>query len=219
MNKEKNSFYNLGKKYNTDKVTYHRYDRFYPLFLESYRDKEFKLFEIGCGADKASFQMWHEYFPLSSIYVMDISEEHKTERGIVFKGDQSKNKDLVQAIEKVGKCNVIIDDGSHIPTHQINTFNELFPNMLEYGGTYIIEDIEASYWNPKKDLYGYQVGYENIIDYFSSYPHRINSEYCNLKNNFNISTITFAHNCIIIKKQTLEEIELTSREYRFKHFL
>jgi hypothetical protein len=210
------SFYNLGKKYNTDKVGYHRYDRFYPLFLESYRNKNFKLFEVGCGNDKASFNMWHEYFPLSSIYVMDISEEHKTERGIVFKGDQSKQKDLILAIEKVGKCEVIIDDGSHIPIHQINTFNELFPNMLEYGGTYIIEDIEASYWNPKEDLYGYQIGYENIIDYFSSYPHRINSEYCNLKNNFNISSITFAHNCIIIKKQTLEEIELTSREYRFK---
>jgi hypothetical protein len=92
------------------------------LFLESYRNKNFKLFEVGCGNDKASFNMWHEYFPLSSIYVMDISEEHKTERGIVFKGDQSKQEDLIRAIEKVGKCEIIIDDGSHIPIHQIKYF-------------------------------------------------------------------------------------------------
>ena len=38
-------------------------------------------------------------------------------------------------------------------------------------------------------------------------------------NSLNISQITFAKNCIIIKKQTEEEIELNKREYRFKHLI
>ena len=38
-------------------------------------------------------------------------------------------------------------------------------------------------------------------------------------NSLNISQITFVKNCIIIKKQTEEEIELNKREYRFKHLI
>ena len=91
--------------------------------------------------------------------------------------------------------------------------------MLEPGGVYIIEDIECSYWNPEKYIYGYKVGGQSIVDYFSSVSHKINSEFSGQKNPWGISTITFAHNCIIIAKKNKEEEDLTSREYRFNFML
>lgn len=213
------TFNQLCSEYGTDKVLHHRYDRIYPVFLEQYRNKEVKLFEIGCGADYASFNMWKEYFPFGNIFCMDIHENLVTDRGIVYQGDQSKIEDLMRMVSLIGSCDVIIDDGSHIAEHQINTFNFLFENMLKNGGLYIIEDIEASYWNPEKELYGYKIGFNNIVDFFSSTPDKINSEFSLRKNNQNISSITYFKNCIIITKMTDEEIIEKNIEYRFKEML
>ena len=142
--------------------------------------------------------MWQEYFPLGKIYSMDINEELETDRGKVYKGDQTNKDDLCRMVKIIGNCDVIIDDGSHIPQHQIDTFNYLFENMLNNGGTYIIEDIECTYWNPKNIMYGYEVGNSSIIDNFQSLPHKINSEFSNLKNHQLISSVTYFKNCIIL---------------------
>ncbi len=221
LNDTKNqlSMYELGIKHNTDKVLYHRYDRIYDKFLNSFKKEKVKLFEIGCGSEYASFKMWKEYFPDGMIYSMDIDEELETDRGVVYKGDQTNIEDLKRMVKNIGECDIIIDDGSHIPQHQITTFEYLFENMLKNGGVYIIEDIECTYWNPKKSLYGYEIGDENIISYFESLPHKINSEFSNNKNDKLISSITFYKNCIILTKMTLEEIEEDKREYRFKEML
>ena len=215
----KTTLYELGVKTNTDKILYHRYDRIYDKFLSSFKEKNIKLFEIGCGSEHASFKMWKEYFLNGMIYSMDINEEIETDRGIVYKGDQTKIEDLEKMVQIIGECDIIIDDGSHIPQHQIDTFNYLFDNMLKNGGVYIIEDIECSYWNPKSSLYGYEVGNLNIVDYFQSLPHKINAEFSQFKNNKLISSVTFFKNCIILNKMTLEEIEENKRKYRFKEML
>jgi hypothetical protein len=218
-----NRFYDLGQKYGNDKVTYHRYDLIYPKFLSELIDKEITMLEIGLGnyqdGTGYSRNMWKEYFPNAKIYVMDIDKEFEDEIGLVIKGDQSKNEDLIRVSDICGTMEFIIDDGSHHPEHQIKTFNLLFDKNLKNGGTYIIEDIECSYWNPKKTVYGYETGYLNIVDYFIGLSHSINSEFSGKKNDLNISQITFAKNCIIINKQTETEIELNKREYRFKNML
>lgn len=211
--------YDLGIKHNTDKVLYHRYDRIYSKFLEPFRESKIKLFEIGCGNEFASFNMWKEYFPKGEIFSMDINEETITDRGIVYKGDQTNFDDLSKMIELIGKCDVIIDDGSHIPKHQIDTFNFLFEKMLKNGGTYIIEDIECGYWNPNNSLYGYKIGNENTVEYFQNLPNRINYEFSGMKNYQLISSITFYKNCIILTKMSDEEISENLREYRFKNML
>ena len=218
MNNKK-TLYELGIESNTDKIITHRYDRIYNNFLSSFRDKDIKLFEIGCGSEHASFKMWKKYFTNGMIYSMDINEEVETDRGVVYKGDQTKMEDLERMRHTIGECDIIIDDGSHIPQHQIDTFNYLFDNMLKNGGVYIIEDIECSYWNPKSSLYGYEVGDLNIVDYFQSLPHKINSEFSNFKNNKLISSITFYKNCIILTKMTLDEVEENKRKYRFEEML
>ena len=219
---EMNKFYELGQKYGNDKVTYHRYDLIYPHFLSLLND-DISMLEIGLGtySDGTGYSrnLWKEYFPESRVYVMDIHEEFEDEIGSVIRGDQSRIEDLIKVSEICGPLDFIIDDGSHHPEHQIKSFNLLFDKNLKDGGLYIIEDIECSYWNPNATVYGYETGYLNIIDYFTNLSHSINFEFSGQPNKLRISQITFAKNCILIKKQTEEEVELDRREYRFKEKL
>ncbi len=210
------TFYDLSLKNNTDKVYYHGYHFFYTEHFEKFRFEKFNMLEIGYG-DGASMKTWVDYFPEAQITVMDINVElHYNERCQVIKSDQSKKSDLDAIINKVKSAKLILDDGSHNPLHQFETFNHLFKNLLEPGGIYIIEDIEVSYWNPESSLYGYTAGYFNLIDAFRRYQEMINSEFTGVKNYLDISSITFGQNCIIIKKRTNEEKNYFDRIYRFE---
>jgi hypothetical protein len=133
---------------------------------------------------------------------------------------------------------LIVDDGSHIPEHQILSFNLLFNKLLP-GGTYIIEDIETSYWS-KNAIYNYATKYgyhhpKSIVEFFKLLIDDVNSLFLTdenkiHQNNFlknmlsettrqNISTITFAHNSIIITKKSDEEIINRPKDYYWKHNL
>lgn len=225
-----------GIKFKTDKVTHHGYDRFYDHFLVPLKGEHINIFEIGIDAGR-SLKMWNDFFPNANIYGLDIGHEYKHEKGEIFKGDQSDIKVLENITNKVGKCKVVIDDGSHEPKHQLLGFNYLFVNMLDYGGVYIIEDIETSYWSNGK-LYGYDIKYgfkskDNIVRIFKKVADIVNREFLvdkykekmkRSKINYDalkyISMIAFGGNCIIIKKMSKQEYNrYGNREYRFKDFL
>ena len=206
--------FKIGLKYKTDKITHHGYHRFYDYFLIPYKHKHFNFFEIGINTGR-SLRTWNEFFTNAKIYGMDIDHEYDHDRGKIFKGDQSKKTHLAKIVKAIKTSEFIIDDGSHVPEHQLLTFNYFFKNLLEFGGVYIIEDIECSYWKPTEDIYGYKTGYLNIIDYFTKYQHELNSEFHSGENTLDISSITYGQNCIIITKQTEEEKSFYNREYRF----
>jgi hypothetical protein len=209
------SFKELNELHGSDKVSYHGYHFFYTHFLEKFRYDNFNMLEIGYGGG-LSLKSFVEYFPKADITIMDINEELiHSDRCRVVKGDQSNIEDLDNIIKNIKKAKFIIDDGSHNPQHQFDTFNYLFKNLLQPGGVYIIEDIELSYWNPESTLYGYKSGYFNLLDSFKKYQEMINSEFTGVKNYLDISTITYAQNCIIITKRTEEEKLYFDRIYRF----
>ena len=60
-------------------------------------------------------------------------------------GDQSSKVVMDQAIARFGIMDVIVDDGSHYPRHQIASFEYLFEKMLKPGGIYVVEDIQTSF--------------------------------------------------------------------------
>jgi len=213
---DSNLFGQLGLASGTDKISYHRYDKIYPFYIDKYKDQEISLFEIGYENGN-SFRVWKEYFPKATIYSMDIDQFLNDGKHKVFKGDQSNIHDLQRITEEIGSCSIIIDDGSHIAEHQLKSFYYLFKNLLAYGGTYIIEDIECSYWKPESDIYQYQSGYINIVDYFTKLNHALNGHYNLQDNNLDIKTITFGANCIIITKK--EECDLGHTPYRFTNKL
>ncbi len=210
------SFYEIGIEVGTDKATHHRYDRYYPLYLEPLRNKSFNMLEIGIDKS-ASLNLWKRYFPQAYIYGIDIGVEYEDERSKVFKLDQSNKKDLQFTLDNIPKCDFIIDDGSHNPYHQFLTFTTLYPTLLNKGGIYIIEDIEVNYWKHNTTLFGYPRGDFNLIDLLKQYPDKINKEFSRVHDNLNMSSILFGQNCVIIKKATEEEELLLNRNYRFNH--
>jgi hypothetical protein len=213
------SFKEIGSDL-TDKVYHHGYDRFYPLFLEPLRALEFNMIEIGLD-EMGSFKLWSEYFPKAKIWGVDIQPKHsENNRLTIIQADQS----IPTGIEKISQsspndCEFIIDDGSHVPEHQIKTFHHLFQHNLKPGGVYIIEDIECSYWKEASHIYGYDVGPFNITSHFKNLADGINQEFNGIKNTLGIETVTFAYNSIIVTKSKTENLELYNRDYRFKYLL
>lgn len=205
-----NKFHISGIKYNSDKIYSHHYDEIYDLFLKDYYNKKGAMLEIGIF-EGASLNMYLELFPNAYIYGIDIGNYSDGDRYKIFKCDQSNEDQLnnvVKSLNKDGKDLFYInDDGSHIPTHQILTFNKLFP-LLSPGGIYIIEDIGTSYLK-NTECYGYPLDYGykhefNIVEVFKDATDSVNLQ--NIKNpkvqHLNdIGSITFGRSCIIIKKR------------------
>jgi hypothetical protein len=235
MSNINSDFFQLGVACQTDKVTIHGYHRFYPHYLEQFRNKEGCMLEIGIDREN-SVKLWLKYFKFLKIYGIDINVATEGDRYKIYKCDQSKLNELEALVEEISeKMCFINDDGSHIPEHQILTFNILFEKLLEPGGIYIIEDIEVSYWN-KNQLYGYptQYGYKHAkscVELFKHLVDDINSKYVNiayhayqnsLVSMFSttvrsmIQSITFSQNCIIIQKKTDEDLQYSNGIYRFQ---
>ena len=207
----------------SDKVHHHAYHLFYDDELKHMRDDEFNMLEIGYGNGE-SFPAWLEYFPKASVDCIDISPENvqKVDRGEVFCVDQSDESKL-KKFARNKKYRFIIDDGSHIPHHQVMSFYALFPK-LEYGGVYIIEDIETSFWHPEATLYGYKISPFNLFssEFMSDLMKLTN--HMTLKHIENrktpVSSFRVCGNTIIIRKQTKEEQKyFNKRKYPHEHLL
>ena len=217
----------------TDKVTHHEYHKYYDYILKQFYNSQGSIVEIGIG-NGPSLPMWFNMFKNAHIYGIDKDIEdkrneqyEKTEKYTILKADQSNIDDLNKLKPLLMDKNVffINDDGSHIPEHQLLSFNTLFPILVE-GGIYIIEDIETSYWT-KGVCYNYKTNYgykhpKSIVEIFKEAVDIINREFITEKTQLSnkilhynyIDSVTFGRNCIIIKKGYN-----TDRDYRFKEFL
>lgn len=176
------------------------------------------MLEIGYFHGESA-RMWEEYFPNARIFALDISTSGRFGRHEVLQGDQSNHDDLRRVASVVGSAKLIIDDGSHQPVHQFETFTYLFSNLLEPGGVYIIEDVECNYWHPDSAVYGYRIGFFNAIEASTKLIDQVNAEFSGHRNDLGVSTITYGQNCIIVTKQTPEERTYFDRPYRYQHFV
>ena len=231
-----NDFKTFGIECNTDKIYAHGYHRFYDKELSEYRNmKSIGILEIGIQNGE-SLKLWKKYFPYAFIYGIDINIDYSDERCEVFKIDQSKLDELKLLKNYINNSVYFInDDGSHIPEHQIISFDYLFSNILEDGGLYIIEDIEVSYWKKGK-LYEYNANYglgnylsiiekfKLLIDYvnynfLSDYDKMIldkNTNFLSTETKNKILSINFSENCIIIKKKSKDDF-IYHNPYYFKN--
>ena len=134
----------LAFKYGADKCPRlkHSYTPFYHDLLKERQLTIKKVLEIGAG-EGASLRMWRDFFPNALVYGADNQDGRifKEDRIEVFRCDQSSKKDLVDLTTKTGSdIDLVIDDASHIPEHQVFTCLNLMP-LLKKGVIYIIEDV------------------------------------------------------------------------------
>lgn len=145
----------LGVKYRTDKASHgkrgeqgngHNYLATYERHLPADRQSVRRVLEIGVKRG-ASLRMWQDYFPNAQIYGLDIAEKALAVTGpriAVHLVDQSDVQALEAFAEKFGPFDLVVEDGSHIWSHQIASLQVLLKHMAT-GGRYIVEDLHTSF--------------------------------------------------------------------------
>jgi hypothetical protein len=199
---------------NSDKLTNHGYQRIYPWFLSHFKTTDVNLLEIGV-ADSESLKLWKNYFEKVNLYAIDILPLIISDVKVNFSQlDQSSERELLEFANNLKvKFDIIIDDGSHVPDHQMLTLLNLWETLKD-GGVYIIEDIETSYWG-KSFIYGYKFNsYKRnpiviLLDVISFINFKFLTDQRKIKlekSIYNelfksIEMITFGHNCIVLTKK------------------
>lgn len=157
------------------------YTEVYHSYFEDYKNKEITFLEIGIGSGP-SINVWNEYFTHkdSKIYMVDIHPwtGPVPERVTTIDADQSSRNDLRRVIDMIGEgIDIIVDDGSHVCSHQQGSLGFLF-EYLKSCGQYWVEDLctsDVSVWGmPGKKLYGYDMSdctdpAKNTVEVFEKY--------------------------------------------------
>jgi hypothetical protein len=156
---------NLGIKYGTDKSSVHQFNGrtfldVYEKYFYKFKENKIVLLEIGV-LNGSSLKVWKEYFKNSKIIGVDIDPSkiaYSQDNIEIFIGSQDSELLISEIKNKYPEgIDIIIDDGSHINSLTIASFNLLF-NHLNKGGIYIIEDTHCTYG---KDFWPEFVRYAN----------------------------------------------------------
>lgn len=161
----------IGCEYNTDKSSLgHDYLRLYEHVLGSLREEEFNMIELGVGPSHnmgKSLLTWKKFFQNAKIIGVDIREDASSvadERITVEIGDCG-NVQFLTHLAQTYRPLVVLDDASHRWSHQILSFEYLFP-AIEQGGYYICEDMETSF-APWTDRKAHVDHFEDAATYYS----------------------------------------------------
>lgn len=119
----------------------------YAEILEKYRNKKIIFIEIGV-LNGGSLFMWREYFgPKARIVGIDLNPDAKKweKDGFeIYIGNQSDVMFWRKLFMKLGKVDIILDDGGHTNEQQIITAREVISNIKD-GGLLLVEDVHTSY--------------------------------------------------------------------------
>ena len=130
------SLHSLGIKYYTDKAYYHKYCDFYDMVLNPIKTVATNVLEIGIDTG-SSLLMWHDYFESAIVYGIDITFEHienpldRFSRIKCGNADTSNSQTIIDLLKCWGNpiFDFIIDDGSHIVSHQKNSIEILWKSL------------------------------------------------------------------------------------------
>lgn len=135
----------------SDKAFWHGYLSFYEQHLPS--DLTGTIVEFGVFRG-ASIRWLLRRFPSADIVGVDIEAQKEQwpvdSRVTYMTVDQGCPADIAKLFTEVPAPSLIIEDGSHIPSHQLSCLVQGM-NALAPGGIYILEDIHTSH--PRHELY------------------------------------------------------------------
>lgn len=131
------------KKHGADKdMNHHGYSRHYAKLFEPLRYKPITLLEIGVQYG-CSIKAWLEYFTQGQIIGVDcLRQDDISDPRFTFLRCDQADPELKNCVRD--NINIVIDDGSHIPTDQMMSFKSLWPKLVR-GGVYIIEDTHPNH--------------------------------------------------------------------------
>ena len=155
----------IGIETGTDKNSLkHNYLSKYEMFLKPFKEKKICLLELGVFNGE-SLKMWKEYFDHSEVVGVDIADECKQYKGegVVIEIQDMSVEENIDVIGKKYSPDIIVEDASHLWSHQIKSLVTLLPHMKN-GGVYIMEDIGTSFGKYKKSFYADALvsGYEFV---------------------------------------------------------
>lgn len=181
----------LFNKYGSDKDK-NGYSPYYESLFHHMRYKKVRLLEIGIGTmipgaassmvgyalenykPGGSLRAWRDFFEMGEILGCDVQPDTQfTEEGIRTVLADSTNEHAVNNALGDLKFDIIIDDGSHLDTHQLFTLRNLWPRLND-GGFYIVEDIY-----PGSRMSGEFIKHiESVIDKEASYYFSADKNLC-----------------------------------------
>jgi len=155
------------------------YFEVYNKLFKPYVKRPITFVEVGVYGG-GSLNMWKKYFhPKSRIIGIDLNPEALKLRSKgfeIFIGDQGDSNFWMELFKKIGKIDILLDDGGHTDAQQIQTLISAIP-QINSGGIIAIEDVHASYLtefgNPSK---------YSFINYCKKIIDVMNYRYINLKN-------------------------------------
>ena len=161
-----------------------KYDSYFPAYearLQKYVDCEVTIVEVGIFNGGSLF-MWRKFFgPKARIIGIDLNpdarewEKHGFE---IYIGDQSCETFWTELFQKIGKVDVVIDDGGHTNRQQIVTSHYAIQNIND-GGLLIVEDVHTNYFrefgNPSR--YSFVNFAHRIVDGVNSRSYSLRRTY------------------------------------------
>ncbi len=145
---------NLKKSFQSSpkySIKWSNYFEIYENLFKRFEKKKITLVEVGIGNGGSLF-MWRNYFGnRAKVIGVELNPEAKKleKNGFkIFIGDQSNPNFWKKFYKKVGKIDILIDDGGHTNLQQITTLMESI-NNIKPGGMIVIEDTHTSFMKNK----------------------------------------------------------------------
>jgi Methyltransferase domain len=177
----------------------------YDQVLAPYVGSKVKMLEIGV-CKGGSLGLWRKFLGDEAvIFGIDIDPSCAAfdgEAASVRIGSQDDPQFLRSVVSEMGGIDVILDDGSHVASHQRASFDVLFP-LLSEGGPYIIEDMHTAYWplfegGLKKQGTAVEFLKDKIDEIHKHYQ---NKGFNNLKSMPDIESIQFFDSIAVVRKR------------------
>ena len=182
-------------------IKWKKYFSIYEMLFKEYKDKKITFVEIGV-LDGGSLEIWKKYFGTESrIIGIDNNPECKKLENNDFEiyiGSQSDPLFWSKFYKKIGKVDIILDDGGHTNDQQIITLTESVKNIND-GGLHVVEDVHSSYQKHYGNPYKY-----SFINFSKKTIDDINSTFPNIKNfkyslNKSIYSVEFFESIVAFK--------------------
>lgn len=178
------------------------YFEIYDRHISRYIGKDVTLLEIGTS-NGGSLQVWKKFLgPNSKIVGIDIDVRTSfTEDQIeTYIGNQNDPNFLMNVLNRIGRPDIIIDDGSHDQMDVMNSFSILFQHVKD-DGVYIIEDLHTAYM---QDYHGGITSPLNFVSIASRFAHDVNLQWISQPYQpvvRNLKSMSFYDSMLVLEKE------------------